>query len=341
MQRTTLRQQMARRPLLAAATLLTGLLAACESTTPTPTAPAARTLTANADINYPGCNFTTCPNPPRILFVSGRAGNFEIYSMKYDGTNVVRLTFNPATDNYPSWSPDYSKIAFVSYRTGSAQIYTMNADGTNVTQLTTTGINSWPRWSPDGTMLAFHRTFDQKRYQIYLMKADGSQQTLWRSTPLSVSEGNPTWAPDGKSIAFTSNIQNDISGAVDIYSMKLGTATTNRITYTNRATDPAYSPDGTQIAFVTDDYGTVPRGIYVTSAAGGGTVKLVTTSKGIDTYPSWRADGKRIAFMTTRLWGGMTGAHWSIATINVDGTFLSIPSGSMFVDDYNPSWSSD
>ena len=49
-----------------------------------------------------------------IAFHSDRDGNFEIYVMDADVSNVVRLTNNSYQDTYPDWSPDGSKITFVS-----------------------------------------------------------------------------------------------------------------------------------------------------------------------------------------------------------------------------------
>jgi TolB protein len=41
----------------------------------------------------------------KILFVSNRDGNNEIYSMNADGSDQLRLTYNPADDHSPVWSP--------------------------------------------------------------------------------------------------------------------------------------------------------------------------------------------------------------------------------------------
>ena len=67
-----------------------------------------------------------------IAFASNRDGNFEIYVMNPDGSGQTNITNNPASDNYPAWSPDGSKIAFSSDRDGNAEIYVMNADGSGV-----------------------------------------------------------------------------------------------------------------------------------------------------------------------------------------------------------------
>jgi dipeptidyl aminopeptidase/acylaminoacyl peptidase len=60
-----------------------------------------------------------------------------------------------------------------------------------------------PRWSPDGTQIAFVRTdLREKRSQIWLIRADGGE--AWQLTKLDEgSIGEPVWSPDGSKIAFT------------------------------------------------------------------------------------------------------------------------------------------
>src|SRR5215208_2378689 len=110
--------------------------------------------------------FGTVPGPnERIAFYSERDGNQEIYVMNADGSNQTRLTSVNANDSDPSWSPDRTKIAFDSDRDSTEQenfenheIYVMNAaDGSNLTSLTfNRAWDSLPRWSPDGTFIAFY-----------------------------------------------------------------------------------------------------------------------------------------------------------------------------------------
>ena len=75
-------------------------------------------------------------SPDRIVFISDRDGDFEVYAMDFDGSNQVQLTDNDSWDNRPSWSPDGKKIAFDSDRDGDSEIYIMDPNGSNLVQLT-------------------------------------------------------------------------------------------------------------------------------------------------------------------------------------------------------------
>ena len=125
----------------------------------------------------------------RIAFASNRDGNFEVYSMLPDGTDLRRLTNTPATECCPDWSPDGSKVAFVSYRDGNNEIYVADADGGNPTRLTfDPAWDADPDWSPDGQMLAFGSNRDGNG-EIYVMNPDGSGVDQLTDDP--VGSGSP------------------------------------------------------------------------------------------------------------------------------------------------------
>ena len=75
------------------------------------------------------------PDGSKLVFVSARDGNNEIYSMNNAGTEQVRLTSNSADDSAVRWSPDGSQLLYVSSRDGNTEIYSMLANGNSQTNL--------------------------------------------------------------------------------------------------------------------------------------------------------------------------------------------------------------
>jgi Tol biopolymer transport system component len=72
----------------------------------------------------------------------------DIYVMRADGTNVVRLTGDPSDNISPTWSPDDQQLAFDTDRDGNYEVYVMNTDGSQLRRLTEIGgSDGSPSWS--------------------------------------------------------------------------------------------------------------------------------------------------------------------------------------------------
>lgn len=273
----------------------------------------------------------------RIAFVSSRDGNREIYSMEPDGSDVRRLTDDPAADSNPDFSPDGRSISFERYAGEHHAVYAMDADGSNVRKLTEpSGDFGGPAFSPDGRKIAY---YDVRDGGLYTMNADGSGKAR---IPVDGPgfHALPEWSPDGSNIAFSSD-REALSG--DIWAVKATGGEPWRIAGADPHShdiDPAWSPDGTKIAYLayppwfSGPGDGAPHGVYVADAAGGsgrGTLLFENALSG----PAWSPDGERFAYQAQAEDGGV-----SIFVADADGTNPVRLTGATTID-MAPDWGPD
>jgi TolB protein len=143
------------------------------------------------------------PDGTRIAFASSRNGNFEIYTVRPDGSDLRQLTFHASDDNAPTWSPDGRQIAFTSDRGGVNQLYVMSADGGPVNRLPTGGGKiDRPTWSP--APLNYIAYTHQLAGGAEIRKIDlNTQQVTTLTTGMNGTNESPSVAPNGRHIALT------------------------------------------------------------------------------------------------------------------------------------------
>jgi Tol biopolymer transport system component len=257
------------------------------------------------------------PDGQRLVFLSNRSGNWDIWVAQADGTNHRNLTLSTGVDeSAPVWSPDGTKIAF----SRPSGVWVMSSDGTLPTQITSLPGQQGIWWSPAGTMLAFsYREPMHYEGDVYVVPvAEGATPRNLTQTP-TVNDIAAGWSPDGTRLVFTREVLAG-AGDFDVWTIAPDGTGANNLTNSPSSVDIAgeWTPDGTEILFTSDREGT--NKIYRSGWTGGPVTPVLDNASVVDISP----DGRRLLF--TRQAGSMA----QVGTASIDGntpvTFAGSPS---------------
>jgi len=194
--------------------------------------------------DFPGMTFAPrfSPDGNKVIMSMSQDGKTDIYEMDLRTRHSVRLTDSPAISTSPSYSPDGTRVTFNSDRSGGQQIYVMNADGSGQQRISFgDGRYATPVWSPRGDLIAFTK-MKGGEFFIGVMRPDGSGERLL--TQGFLVEG-PTWAPNGRVIAYWRQTPSDSSGrggTSKLYSIDLTGYNERQVVTPLDGSDPAWSP---------------------------------------------------------------------------------------------------
>jgi len=102
------------------------------------------------------------PTARRLVFVRGKAGSRDLYTLTADGRHKRRLTAIPGDESQPAFSPDGSRVAFIHTRAGKRRLYFMKVRGRPLTRLparrglrarrlsSSSSAAAAPSWQPTG-----------------------------------------------------------------------------------------------------------------------------------------------------------------------------------------------
>lgn len=211
---------------------------------------------------------------------------YDVFTMRPDGTQVVKLTDSIGGSGDAAWSPDGTSIAFHADRGAYPEgqgIYVMRRDGTDVQRVTTVpdgNFDSAPRFSPGGNRLVFTRYGGPEGFgNAALHTVHVTGRHVRQITPFDIGAGDADWSPNGQQIVFEAYPSGTSRG--DIYSVRANGGGLRNLTGNsapNGAADPVWSADGRQI-------------LFLQAAAEGSDVQL-----GLATMD---ADGSRRAFVSS------------------------------------------
>ena len=265
----------------------------------------------------------------------------RVWMVPAAGGEAVPMTSADRSASHPRWSPDNRYLAFLAApKDGEDQLWTLFRKGGEAVPLTDTaqGVSDY-EWSPDGTKVILvmqdptpvqlavkaggkkpenpppwvitRRQFkqdyvgylDSRRTHLYVL--DLKTKALTQITSGDYDDTEPTWSPDGSSIAFTSNRSSDPDSnyntdiwVVDANNADQGRTLTQVTTNPGPDDSPAFSPDGALIAHrsATDTAADVYATNHLAVAPAGGGVTTVLTME-LDRnvfHPKFAADGRAV-----------------------------------------------
>ena len=249
----------------------------------------------------------TTPSPYSGPISISRDGKRIAYVQQLTTANIQKAGFNPVKEtvvSQPQWitqgsrqardpqlSPDGEWLAF--WEGGKQEdIFVMKTDGSGLRQLTNDVYKDrYPRWSPDGSRIAFHSNRAGK-HDIWLINPDGSALERLTYAP-APAVYTPVWSPDGKRLVYSIPDANPFVMQVAkpwkeqspkpvVVPPELGA----------RFSVSSWSPDGRKLAGGLRKAGTVPDGFGIYSLESGKLERLMPFGGGA----AWLGDSRRLLF---------------------------------------------
>jgi Tol biopolymer transport system component len=170
--------------------------------------------------------------------------NTDVWIYDLLRASAKRLTFDPAIDRVPIWSPDAKRLVFTSNRQFNIDLYMKNADGTQEEKsVVSDDFNKYPNdWSRDGKYILYTRGPD-----IWAATVPELKSSLYMKAVSVLRNGQ--FSPDGKWVAYASNE----NGKWEIYVTSFPEPRGKWQVSTGGGEQPRWRSDGKELFYLSSD----------------------------------------------------------------------------------------
>jgi Tol biopolymer transport system component len=229
------------------------------------------------------------PDGTKIAYAADPQGNYDIFVMSPDGTDIKAVSSSPADESEPSWFPDGQSIVYTretkSMLRKDVSLYRISLATQKTVKVIPhySRINAIPNVSPEGSLITFtgKRTigwdvavYDLNSQEVRFLEAGGKSCRA-------------RFSKDGHKLAY---VCSKADGKGDIWIMNPDGSQKKRLTERNDTYDyfPSWSPDGRHIVFNSSDQHdhNADWKLYVINVKTQESA-LLYDSPGNDVFPDW------------------------------------------------------
>jgi Tol biopolymer transport system component len=189
------------------------------------------------------------PDGRRCALTVRNPGSTDVWILDFNSGEAERLTFDPAEDEFPVWSPDGNAVAYSSAGTGTTRrIFIKSIESGAQPRL----VRTWPRhlhvtsWS--GRWLAAVDFTPTNATDIWAIPLDGKDAIAVANGP--ATETGAAFSPDGRWIAYTS-VE---SGRSEIYVISFPGLASRWQVSSNGGTSPQWDRQGRTLYYLQNGY---------------------------------------------------------------------------------------
>ncbi len=233
-------------------------------------------------------DFTPSADGSRI-FAAGSLRRGEL--VRYDAASRRTEPFlSGISAGEVAFSRDGQWVAYISYPDDT--LWRSRVDGSERMQLTYSTSAGLPRWSPDGSKIAYISAVWGKPWKVFVVPAKGG--TPQEVTDENRNEVDADWSADGKQIVFGRISQESDAEPLQIQVFDLGTRKLSAVPGSAGKFSPRWSPDGRYLAALSAD----SKIIWLYDFHSQQWSKWLESTDQAVGYPSWSKDGESIYYTT-------------------------------------------